>query len=201
MKRLEGKKEEALGMMYSQMAGFQRLVMESVAVAVEFLAAESGRPDRPMAERRSSEEPASLSWTDCRPGRASCKAQPVEPRMRSVAPRIVAGLLPSSGVALSDGINVVHLQCLWELDFEIATIAAGVGKRKRRKINNITISMINSVYTERKTLQIVAKLWKIKYEKEGVRVRVVMTKTLCTIGAESLRVQLTPRAESLKTRH
>lgn len=44
------------------MAGFQRLATESVAVAVEFLAAGSAWSGRPMAERRSRhEEPASLS--------------------------------------------------------------------------------------------------------------------------------------------
>lgn len=48
--------------MYSQMAGFQRLAMESVAVAVEFPAAGSAWSGRPMAERRSRyAEPASLS--------------------------------------------------------------------------------------------------------------------------------------------
>lgn len=174
--------------MYSQMAGFQRLAMESVAVAVEFPAAGSAWSGRPMAERRSRqrEEPASLSWTGCRPGRASCKAQPVERRMRSVAPRIVAGrLLPSSGEALSDGINVVHLQCLWELDFEIATIAAGDEQRERRKINKIAISMINSVYTE-KLFKLSPSCGKLSArEGERARVRFVMTKTLCTIGAEA----------------
>lgn len=54
--------------------------------------------------------------------------------MRSVAPRIVAGLPPpSSGEALSDGINVVHLQCLRELDFEIATIAASVEQKETER--------------------------------------------------------------------